>query len=107
MVIVWSKIGGERNEVSAGDFADWKGQATAFQDMHAWVSGNFNVATHDQPEYIEGRLNTPGLYHMLGYPFALGRDFLPEEGQPGKDHVVSPTNTGCDAAEIPTYSAPP
>ena len=71
------------------------------------MSGNFNVATHDQPEYIEGRLNTPGLYHMLGYPFALGRDFLPEEGQPGKDHVVSPTNTGCDAAEIPTYSAPP
>lgn len=88
LVIVWSKVGGERNEVSAGGFADWKRQATAFQDMHAWVSGNFNVATHDQPEYIEGRLNTPGLYRMLGYPFALGRDFLPEEGQPGKDHVV-------------------
>jgi hypothetical protein len=49
LVIVWSKIGGERNEVSAGDFADWKRQATAFQDMHAWVGGNFNVATHDQP----------------------------------------------------------
>ena len=88
LVIVWSKVGGERNEVSGGDFADWKRQATAFQDMHAWVSGNFNVATHDQPEYIEGRLNTPGLYRMLGYPFALWRDFLPEEGQPGKDHVV-------------------
>lgn len=88
LVIVWSKIGGERNEVAAGDFLDWKRLATAFQDMHAWVSGNFNVATNEQPEYIEGRLNTPGLYRMLGYGFALGRDFLPEEGQPGKDHVV-------------------
>ena len=81
--------------------------ATAFQDMHAWVSGNFNVATHDQPGYFEGLLNTPWLYRMLGYPFALGRPFLPEEGRPGKDHVVSPTNTGYGAAEIPTYSAPP
>lgn len=88
LVIVWSKIDGSRNEVSAGDFADWKQQATAFQDMHAWIGGNFNVATHDQPEYVEGRVNTPGLYRMLGYGFALGRDFLPEEGQPGKDHVV-------------------
>jgi len=88
LVIVWSKIAGERNEVAAGDFLDWKRLATAFQDMQAWVSSNFNVATNEQPEYIEGRLNTPGLYRMLGYGFALGRDFLPEEGQPGKDHVV-------------------
>jgi hypothetical protein len=40
--------------------------------MHAWVGGNRNVATHDQPEYLEGRRNTPGLSRMLGYPFALG-----------------------------------
>ena len=88
LVIVWLKIQGERNAVSAGDFLDWKRQATAFQDMHAWADGNFNIATHEQPQFIEGRINTPGLCRMLGYAFAMGRDFLPEEGQPGKDHVV-------------------
>ncbi len=88
LVIVWSKIGGNRNAVSAGDFTDWKQQATAFADMQAWTAGSFNVATHEQPEYVEGRVNTPGLYRMLGYRFALGRDFLPAEGQPGHDHVV-------------------
>jgi predicted permease len=88
LVIVWSKINGDRNVVAAGDFFDWKRQATSFQDMQAWADGNFNVATREQPEYIEGRINTPGLYRMLGYGFTLGRDFVPEEGQPGKDQVV-------------------
>jgi hypothetical protein len=29
---------------------------------------------------------------MEGLPFMLGRDFLPEEDQPGKDHVVILSN---------------
>ena len=35
-----------------------------------------------------GAMVTPGFYHMLGTPFFLGRDFLPEEGQTGRDHEV-------------------
>src|SRR5258708_19520634 len=31
LVMVWSKIRGERNSVSAGDFLDWKRQSTVFQ----------------------------------------------------------------------------
>ena len=31
---------------------------------------------------------TPGWFEMQGIPFFLGRDFLPEEGIPGKDHAV-------------------
>ena len=43
---------------------------------------------HSQ-EDITGVRITPGFYSKhLGYHFALGRDFLPEEGLPGKDHVV-------------------
>ena len=33
IVVVWSKINGKRNGVSAGDFLDWKEQSTAFQAM--------------------------------------------------------------------------
>ena len=35
LVNVWSKLQGHRNFVSAGDFADWKRQSTAFEDMNA------------------------------------------------------------------------
>jgi len=88
LVMVWSKMQNSRNAVSAADFLEWKRQNISFQDLNAQTEGSFNVATRDQPEQMHGRITTPGLYRMLGYPFLLGRDFLPEEGQPGKDHVT-------------------
>ena len=88
LVMVWSKVQGGRNGVSAGDYLDWKRQSTSFQDLNAWTGGNFNLATAERPEQVQGQLTTPGFYRMMGVDFALGRDFLPEEGQPGKDHEV-------------------
>ena len=88
LVMVWSKIQGNRNGISAGDYLDWKHQNSTFQDINAWTGGSFNIATHDQPEFIEGRRTTVGFYRMLGNEFSMGRDFLPEEGVAGKDHVV-------------------
>lgn len=88
LVVVWSKIQDFHNVVSAGDYLDWKKQNSSFQDLNAWTGGSFNIATHEEPENIDGRRTTPGFYRMLGIPFFMGRDFLPDEGQPGKNHVV-------------------
>jgi putative ABC transport system permease protein len=92
LMVVWSKIQGNRNSVSPGDFLDWKKRNTTFQDMHAWTGGSFNVATAERPEQLEGSGQTPGFFNMMGLPLMLGRDFLPEEGQPGRDHVVILSN---------------
>ncbi|HTD96875.1 MAG TPA: ABC transporter permease, partial [Edaphobacter sp.] len=88
LVMVWSKIKGGHNSVSAGDFTDWQRESKVFQDIHAWTGAAFNLATHDQPEFISGSRSTPGMATMMGYKFSLGRDLLPEEGVAGKDHVV-------------------
>jgi putative ABC transport system permease protein len=88
LVEVWSKIQGNRNGIAAQDFLDWKSQSTVFQDLHAWTHNSFNLATKDQPEYVEGSTATPGIDGMMGIKYQLGRDFLPEEGVAGKDHVV-------------------
>ena len=88
LVMVWSKIQGDRNGIAAQDFVDWKNQSTVFQDLNALTGGSFNLATKDQPEYVEGQLTTPGMYRMMGVKFQYGRDFLPEEGVAGKEHVV-------------------
>jgi putative ABC transport system permease protein len=88
LVMVWSKVNGGRNSVSAADFLDWKRQNTVFQDLCAWDDGSFNLSTAERPEQIPGQLTTPGWYRMQGFDFALGRDFLPEEGEPGKDREV-------------------
>ena len=88
LVMVWSKIQTFHNVIAAQDFVDWKRENKTFQDLNAWTGGSFNLATKDQPEYVEGQLTTPGFYRMMGVNFQYGRDFLPEEGVAGKDHVV-------------------
>jgi len=88
LVMVWSRVDGQRNVMSAGDFLDWQRQSKSFQQLAAWTETSFNLATAEQPQQLSGRLTTPGWFHLQGIPFALGRDFLSEEGVPGRDHVV-------------------
>ena len=92
LVILWSKVQGERNSVAPGDYLEWKRRNTSFQDINAWSGGSYNVATKERPEQIEGSPRTPGFFKMEGLPLMLGRDFLPEEGQPGNDRVVILSN---------------
>ena len=88
LVMVWSSIQGNRNGVAAGDFTDWKQQNTVFSDLNAFSGASFNIATKDQPQYLQASLATPGLLQMEGEPLFLGRYFLPEEGQAGHEHVA-------------------
>jgi putative ABC transport system permease protein len=88
LMMVWSKVNGGRNPMSAGDFLDWKDQNNSFQQLCAFTSRSFNLATPDQPESIDGMSATPGWFSMQGIPFLMGRDLLPEEGVPGKDNEV-------------------
>lgn len=92
LMMVWSKVNGHRNTVAAGDFLDWKRQNTVFQDLTAFTSDDYNLATSDRPEQVEAGRVTPGFYTTIGYKFAFGRDFSQEEGQPGKDHEVILSN---------------
>ena len=88
LVVVWSKANGGNNVVSSGDFLDWKRQNSTFQYMGAWTANPFNLATGEQPQEINGQLTTPGLYSTMGVKFSLGRDFIPEEGEFGKDQEL-------------------
>jgi len=88
LVMVWSKVNGGDNGMSAGDFLDWSEQNKTFQQMAAFTGASFNLATEDQPQPIDGMRCTPGWFNMQGIPFLMGRDLLPEEGRPGKDHEV-------------------
>jgi putative ABC transport system permease protein len=88
LVMVWSKVRGHKNGMSAGDFLDWREQSKSFQQLAAWNGASFNVATQEQPEQLPGMRSTPGWLSMQGMPFLMGRDFRPEEGVPGADHAV-------------------
>ncbi|HUY95056.1 MAG TPA: ABC transporter permease [Terracidiphilus sp.] len=89
LVMVWSTVNGEKNGAnSAGDYLDWKQRSTVFQDLVSFTGVSFNMAGKQEPEIVNGQYASVGMYRMMGVPFAMGRDFLPEEGVQGKDHVV-------------------
>ena len=75
---------------STGDFLEWKQQSTVFSDLNATMNNGprFNLATNSRPEYVVAQAATPGYYDMIGIPSLLGRNFLPEEGTAGQEHVV-------------------
>src|SRR5262245_46304862 len=92
LVMVWAKTPTGRNSVPSADFLEWRRRSNSFESMNAWDGASFNVATDDRPQQIPGSRRTPGFFKMEGLPLLLGRDFLPEEGEPGRDHVVILSN---------------
>ena len=92
LVMVWARPPGGRNSVASGDFYEWKRRSTSFQAMGAWSGGAFNISSGERPEQVAGSRRTPGFFTMEGLPVLYGRDFLPEEAEPGKEHVVILSN---------------
>src|SRR5579863_9697286 len=92
LVMVWSHVNDNNNGVSAGDYLDWKRESRVFQDLGAWNGGAFSLSISGHPEMVQTRIQTPGFNNMMGLPFTLGRDFLPEEGEVGKDKVTIMTH---------------
>jgi len=92
LVMVWSKVNGHTNWVSAGDYLDWKRQNSVFQDIVAWSGNTFSLSISDHPEPMQTRITSPGFFNMQGIPLFLGRDFVPEEGELGKNHVLIVTH---------------
>lgn len=92
LVMLWAKVPNGRRPVAANDFVEWRRRSSSFQSMNAWSGASFNIATDDRPQQVPASRRTPGFFTMEGLPLLLGRDFLPEEGEPGRDRVVILSN---------------
>lgn len=78
----------ESGRVAKADFADWRKQQTAFEDMAAYNWHSSNLSSQGEPERVFGFEVTPNFFQLLRVDAAIGRTFLPEEGQVGRDRVV-------------------
>jgi putative ABC transport system permease protein len=93
IVIVWSRVRDNRNGSAAGTFEEWKRRSHSFDGLHAFTGRSVSLAEPGQrPEQVQARLGTPGFITIHGFKMMLGRDFLPEEGVPGKDQSIVLTN---------------
>jgi putative ABC transport system permease protein len=74
--------------VSYLNFLDWQHQNQVFSDMAAFQGQNFNLTGVDRPERLSGWNVSQDFFTTLGVKPFLGRDFLPEEDQPGGQPAV-------------------
>ena len=76
------------NAVAPATYLDWQGQVHSFEQMGAYRWDETNFSGEGTPQRVEGFDVTPNFFALLGVQPALGRDFLPEEGEPGKNQVL-------------------
>ena len=78
--------------VSPANYLDWKAQNTAFDHLAAFEYSSTNLIGASgypgDPERVQGFRVSPDFFETLGVKPALGRTFLREEEQPGRDPVV-------------------
>jgi putative ABC transport system permease protein len=91
LVMVWeddSRHGYPRDTPAAANYIDWRDQNRVFEGMAAMTDQSFNLTGSGEPERIDGQRVSANLFPLLGVEPQLGRAFVPEEDQPGANHVV-------------------
>ena len=91
IVLVWGNIateGRNRTQVSATDVADWRRQNNVFEDVATYGNWSATLLGRGEPERIQGTQVGDGYFQILRGTPLLGRVFLPEEQEEGKDFVV-------------------
>jgi putative ABC transport system permease protein len=74
--------------VSFPNFHDWAEQSKTFQHMAAYKFHALKLTNVSQAEMLFGIKASATLLPMLGAEPILGRNFRPDEDQPGRDHEV-------------------
>ena len=84
--------GYDLENVSVPDFESWRKRNSVFESMAAETRDSVTLTSKGEPEVVNGGRVTPGYFDVIGISPALGRGFLPHEGQAGNHHVVILSN---------------
>ncbi len=79
-------------QISPPNFLDCKDLSGAFQDMALVTAGSSAMRYRDKLESVRTLSATSNLLGLLGIAPALGRSFLPEEDEKGRQQVMILTN---------------
>src|SRR5215216_603339 len=91
LVRLWeSNLGKSQPEspASVPNFLDWQRQHSVFEDVAALEMATYNITGWGEPQRVASARITANLVSMLGVAPALGRSFLQEEEEPGRNKVA-------------------
>src|SRR6266699_1850419 len=74
--------------VSAANYLDWERQNQVFERMAIYTGHGFTLTGGGKPQQLFACAATYGFFKTLGVQPMLGREFSPQEDQPGHSDVV-------------------
>ena len=91
LTMVW--VDNPRKDVHEGltsyaNFEDWKTQNHIFESMAAFTSSSISLTGTGEPERLRGAMVSPNFFSLLRVSPIVGRGFLPEEQELGRNQVV-------------------
>ncbi|HVU25914.1 MAG TPA: ABC transporter permease [Opitutus sp.] len=84
---------GGRNGISTLNYLDWARENTCFEFIAARNGGSVSLTGVAEPVLVPGARVSAHYFDIFGLKPALGRGFLEDEDQPGKDHVAVLSDT--------------
>ncbi len=74
--------------VNARHFIEWRQATPALEGLSVLMPATLNLTGAGEPERLDAAQVSPNLFRILGVRTRLGRDFLDEEEQDGKNTVA-------------------
>jgi predicted permease len=91
LVTVWGydrAKGFDTDQVSNPDFRDWKNQNGVFESMAGSTDAMYTMTGAGEPAAVTAYQFSPEFFGVMGVAPILGRTFLADEAEPGKNRVV-------------------
>ncbi|HEX8145946.1 MAG TPA: ABC transporter permease [Pyrinomonadaceae bacterium] len=91
VVLLWGDSpaqGNHRNQVSATDVDDWRRENKVFEEVSTFGDWSATFLGGGEPERVPGTQVGEGFFRVMRGTPLLGRVFLPEEQEDGKDNVI-------------------
>jgi putative ABC transport system permease protein len=74
--------------IAPATFFDWKKQAKSFDRITAYSWDEVNLTGGNEPQKIQAFHVAADFFDTIGVPVAMGRPFLPEEEEVGKEQEI-------------------
>jgi len=84
----WRIREGVKNVVAPADFLDWRARNQVFTNIAAKNEISVDLSEGNEPESVRAGLVSASFFEVLGVKPMLGRGFLAEEEQAGRNRVV-------------------
>jgi putative ABC transport system permease protein len=91
LVMLWERHireGSNNNAVAPADFRDWRARNQVFTHIAALVETSLDLSEGNEPERVATGQVSASFFEVLGIEPMLGRSFLAEEEEAGRNRVV-------------------